>query len=111
MWGQHTRGPATPDASARRVDRWYEIALEGIKAFDEVTRNHRLLWPSKESIHRWLSRKHDVLFDALSRGDILPIDVLDAVLEIDVLRLIKDLVKCSPTISAPSCGELIVIAG
>ena len=77
-FGQHLEGPYPADASAHRVERWHRIAQEGIETFNSVYRKDRL-WPCKEFIYSWLSRKHAVLFDALSREEILPIDVLDAV--------------------------------
>ena len=77
-WGQHLKIPSPADASAERVEKWYVIAKEGIQAFDGVYRRS-WLWPYKEEIYQWLSRKYDVLLDALKRDEILPIDVLDAV--------------------------------
>ena len=79
-WEYQDHRPETVDASARRAVRWYEIAREGIKAFqDERIARGNPLWTFKREIYCWLLRKHDVLLDALNRGDILPIDVLDAV--------------------------------
>lgn len=91
VWGQHTQALCTADASARRVDRWHKIAQEGMKAFDGVHRKDRL-WPSKESIYSWISRKYAVLFDALKQEEILPIDVLNAV--------VRDFSSCGDLSSA-----------
>ena len=91
-WNARKRKPHMVDASARRADRWYAIAREGIKPFNSVKRGDPL-WPSKGQLYLWLFRKHDVLLDALNRRDILPIDVLDA-----VVRGFS-----SPYISQPDC--------
>ena len=80
VWAYRVSRPDAVDASARRAVRWYEIAHEGIKTFKGARiRQNAPLYPLKQQIYLWLSRKHDVLFDALSKGEILPIDVLDAV--------------------------------
>ena len=79
-WEYRDHRPETVDASARRAVRWYEIAREGIKAFQDARITAGTpLWNVKRQTYLWLLRKHQVLLDALNRGDILPIDVLDAV--------------------------------
>ena len=76
-----TRPDQRLDASAQRVRRWHdEFAREVITAYAHVNkRSGKGHWQLKTALYKWLDRKHAVLKDALHQGDILQIDVLDAV--------------------------------
>lgn len=73
-WKQRNQYPQKLDASARRAHRWYDIARAELAGYSTSEASI-----PKKSIYRWLSRKHAVLYRALHAGEILQIDVLDAV--------------------------------
>lgn len=68
------------DASARRVADW-RTAVELMVGRWSVRRAGRdfVFREAKESVSEWLRTKHKTLTQALKEGEILPIDVLDAV--------------------------------
>lgn len=111
-WNRRHQVSKPLDSSTDRASRWCDVAealLEGYKCKHPPA-------PSdvKKEIYHWLMHKYSVLSNALRRGDILQIDVLDAVvrrffsdhfrwsspganselqLEIDVLQVEKRFVR------------------
>ena len=103
-----------PPVAVQRPVNWYQVADTAIKRYTHVTEGHQLWW-FKEKLYRWLLHKHVVLQDALEKGVILQIDVLNGVvraaclvicgtssctdsgsqLEIDILELERHLVSYS----------------
>lgn len=75
---QEGRSQALPSLAVRRLVNWYKVANTAIKRYNHVAKGQELWW-LKENLHLWVSHKKDVLKDALDRGDILQIDVLNAV--------------------------------
>lgn len=75
---QEGRFQTLPSLAVRRLVNWYQVANTAIKRYNHVAGGHELWW-LKENLHLWVSHKHDVFKDALDRGDILQIDVLNAV--------------------------------
>lgn len=76
-WKKRVEQPDMADASTRRAHRWCEIAQKFLEGYD--SKHQHFPSPVKREICRWLLHKHSVLNAALRRGDILQIDVLDAV--------------------------------
>ena len=64
--------------SVQRVARWHSVAIKASSRYNSVRRGHEL-WDLKQSLYHWLTHKHSVLKDALRRGEILQVDVLNAV--------------------------------
>lgn len=78
-WNQRRARLRGLDASARRVHWWHAASHDLIRRWHLVTRRSHPLREKKKELARWLFRKHAVLSHALASGEILQIDVLDAV--------------------------------
>ena len=79
IWQQRKGRLGTLDKSALRVHRWHSASRELANRWISVASRNHPLTPKKKEMSLWLVRKHAVLSHALSVGEILPIDVLDAV--------------------------------
>lgn len=77
-WNLRHNRLRTLDLSALRVHRWNEASRQMADRWTTVRRSN-LLMQEKRDMSLWLVRKHAVLSHALSVGEILQIDVLDAV--------------------------------
>lgn len=78
-WNLRHHRLRTLDLSALRVHRWNEASKQMALRWISVSKNNDLLMEEKREMSLWLVRKHAVLSHALSAGEILQIDVLDAV--------------------------------
>ncbi|GAA5987257.1 hypothetical protein JCM10908_001882 [Rhodotorula pacifica] len=65
--------------SVLRAFRWYTASLATLTHWFRINKKTDRLHPIKSRICVWLLRKHAVLSHALASGEILQIDVLDAV--------------------------------
>ncbi|KWU43723.1 hypothetical protein RHOSPDRAFT_26136 [Rhodotorula sp. JG-1b] len=95
LWDDYKRMTGAtyrPPAAVRRLVDWYQVAVQLIQRYSSVTKGY-LLWSVKENLHLWVSRKRDVLQEARDCGEILQIDVLNAVLEINILKLEEHFVQ------------------
>lgn len=71
------RKKACEDAAGLRAHRWKEVTEVMLAPWFHILNGHRL--PPKCNIAEWLCKKHETLSTALARGEILQVDVLDAV--------------------------------
>lgn len=78
-WNLRHNRLRTLDRSALRVHRWNEASRQMALRWISVTNRNDLLLEKKREMSLWLVRKHAVLSHALNVGEILQIDVLDAV--------------------------------
>ena len=78
-WNLRHNRLRTLDLSALRVHRWNEASKQMTLRWISVTNRNDLLMEEKREMSLWLVRKHAVLSHALSAGEILQIDILDAV--------------------------------
>lgn len=78
-WNLRHNRLRTLDLSALRMHRWNEASCQMALRWITVNNRNDLLMQEKRDMSLWLVRKHAVLSHALSAGEILQIDVLDAV--------------------------------
>ena len=71
----------TFDASARRAIEWHRITEAVVQPYYVFAQKNfpGRLYEVKKKLFFWFSHKHAVLQDALKKGDILQVDVLNAV--------------------------------
>ena len=73
------------DAAGRRADRWKEATEEMLQPWFAVHNKPAL--HTKCNIAEWLRNKYETLSQAFEGGEILKIDLLDAVVRIPVCTL------------------------